>query len=64
MMQFLKPYFVIYPIELPLGKSGLAITTNDLLTRGLILTVAALISGFIPARLVSKQNTLDAILGR
>jgi len=60
----IQPYFNIHPINLPLGKSNLAITLNDLLSRGLILTVAAIISGFIPARMVAKQNTLDAILGR
>jgi ABC-type lipoprotein release transport system permease subunit len=62
--QFITPYFAIYPINLPLGKSSLAISLNDLLTRGIILTIASVISGFIPARMVARQNTLDAILGR
>lgn len=62
--QFLKPYFIINPISFPLGKSNLAVTEDDLLIRGIILTITSVISGLIPARIVAKQNTLDAILGR
>ena len=29
-----------------------------------VLLIATLIAGYIPARIVVKQNTLDAILGR
>ncbi len=61
---FLKPYLDIHPLILPIAEGRLAVTTNDILTRGIILTVASLISGFIPARLVTKQNTLDSILGK
>ena len=64
LLGYIVPYFAINPIELPLGKSSLAITTTDIFTRAVILTVTAFISGFIPAWLVVKQNTLDAILGR
>lgn len=61
---FLKPYLNIHPLVLPIAEGRLAVTVNDILTRGIILIITSLISGFIPARLVTKQNTLDSILGR
>jgi len=32
--------------------------------RALLLMIATLIAGYIPARIVVKKNTLDSILGR
>ncbi|MGH7203941.1 MAG: ABC transporter permease [Candidatus Levyibacteriota bacterium] len=58
------PYTVLHPIHFPVANGSLAITPTDLLIRGVILTLTALISGFIPAWLVTRQNTLDSILGR
>lgn len=64
LLGFIVPYSIINPIQYPVGEGSLAITTNDVLIRVIILTITAFISGFIPAWLVTKQNTLDAILGR
>lgn len=64
LLGFITPYFVIHPIQYPVGSGSLAITTNDVILRAIVLTITALISGFVPAWLVTKQNTLDAILGR
>jgi len=61
---FLKPYLDIHPLVLPIAEGRLAVTTGDILTRGIILIITSLISGFIPARLVTRQNTLDSILGK
>lgn len=58
------PYFLLHPINYPIAKGSLAITTTDLALRGAVLSLTALFSGFIPAWLVTKQNTLNAILGR
>lgn len=63
-MLYLKPYLNIHPISMPISDGSLAVTYVDLLIKGLILMTTALISGFIPAWLVTRQNTLDAILGR
>ena len=63
-MGFLKPWFAIHPLKFPVTEGQLAITTGGLIIRGLILMITAFISGYIPARMVTKQNTLDAILGR
>lgn len=64
LLGYVVPYFAIYPFELPLGKASLAISFSDILTKGTILAVTSFVSGYIPAWIVVKQNTLDAILGR
>lgn len=64
LLGFLTPYFILHPIHYPVGTGSLAITTSDIVTRAIILSITAFISGFVPAWLVTKQNTLDAILGR
>ncbi|MDD4027368.1 MAG: hypothetical protein PHO75_04250 [Candidatus Shapirobacteria bacterium] len=61
---FLAPWFDLHPLKFPVTEGKLAVTTSGLILRGLILTITALISGYIPAKMVTKQNTLDAILGR
>ncbi|MFA7301595.1 MAG: FtsX-like permease family protein [Candidatus Shapirobacteria bacterium] len=61
---FLVPWFDLHPLKFPVTEGRLAITTNGLVIRGLILTITAFISGYVPAWMVTKQNTLDAILGR
>lgn len=61
---FLVPWFDIHPLSFPVTEGKLAVTTTDLLVRGLILSITAFISGYVPAWIVTKQNTLDAILGR
>lgn len=64
LMGFLKPYLDIHPLVLPIAEGKLAVTNGDILSRGIILIITSLISGFIPARLVTRQNTLDSILGK
>ncbi len=58
------PYFALHPISYPIANGSLAITSSDLLFHGGLLLITSLLSGFIPAWLVTRQNTLDAILGR
>lgn len=64
LLGFLKPYLDIHPLVLPIAEGRLAVTGWDVFTRGIILIVTSLISGFIPARIVTRQNTLDSILGK
>lgn len=61
---FLKPWFSLHPIQFPVTEGELAVTVGGLLIRAIILTITAFISGFVPAWLVTRQHTLDAILGR
>jgi putative ABC transport system permease protein len=60
----LKPYFDLHPINFASINASLAIDLNNVIPNAIALIITALISGFIPAWLVAKQNTLDAILGR
>lgn len=61
---FLKPFIAANPINFPFSDGILVATFTGTLIRAIILFVATLIAGYIPARIVVKQNTLDAILGR
>lgn len=60
----LKPFFVAHPINFPFSDGILVATLSGTLTRTLVLMIATIIAGYIPARIVIKQNTLSAILGR
>lgn len=60
----LKPYIDLHPIVFASISASLAIGMGDVVPKGIALIITALISGFIPAWLVTRQNTLDAILGR
>ncbi len=61
---YLVPYFLANPIDFPLANGVLSSNYQLTFARTLILLVVSLIAGYIPARLIVKQNTLDAILGR
>ena len=61
---FLKPYFAEHPINFPFSDGILVATASGALIRSGILFIATVIAGYVPAKIVVKQNTLDAILGR
>ncbi len=60
----LKPYIDLHPFNFVSINASLAIGYSDVFSNGIALLITSFISGFIPAWLVTKQNTLDAILGR
>lgn len=60
----LVPYFTQNPIDFPYTDVTLSITPLKLFSQCLVLSVTILIAGFVPAWMVVKRNTLDAILGR
>ena len=61
---FLKPYIGAHPVNFPFSDGILVATVSGTMIRAIILLITTLIAGYIPARIVVKQNTLDAILGR
>lgn len=61
---FFEPYFSKNPINFPFADGILYAPLIDSLSRFGILVLSSIISGLIPARIVVKQKTLDAILGR
>lgn len=60
----IKPYFAANPIDFPFSDGILVATLPTSFLRAGILLITTIIAGYIPARIVIKQNTLSAILGR
>jgi ABC-type lipoprotein release transport system permease subunit len=58
------PYFAQNPINFPFADGILYAPFVDSASRMAILVFSSILSGFIPARIVVNQKTLDAILGR
>jgi ABC-type lipoprotein release transport system permease subunit len=61
---FLVPYIDAHPINFPFSDGILVAEVGQTVFRAFLLLIATIIAGYIPARIVTKQNTLDAILGR
>lgn len=61
---FLQGYFDKHPLALPMADGRLMLDTAYLNVRIAILLVSTLISAFVPAWFIIRQNTLNAILGR
>lgn len=60
----LKPFFERNPIDFPFSDGILVVTPDGAILRIAILMVVVLFAGFIPAWIIVRKNTLDAILGR
>ena len=60
----LKPYFDLHPINFPFADGMLLVPLDGTILRAAVLLGITLVAGFVPARMIVKQNTLDAILGR
>lgn len=60
----LVPYFNKYPFSLPLGDAHLVVNYANFIARGEVILIVALISGLIPAMLVTRMNMLDEIRGK
>ena len=61
---FLIGYFANNPIDFPFSDGILVAEPADTFVRFIILFVVTLAAGFVPAWMIVKQNTLNAILGR
>ncbi len=61
---FLVPYFAAHPIQFPFSDGILSADPYDTLVKCSILFITTLIAGFVPAWLIARENTLNAILGR
>jgi putative ABC transport system permease protein len=60
----LVPFVDAHPINFPFSNGILVAPWSGTLIRAGVLFVATLIAGYIPAKIIVRQNTLDAILGR
>lgn len=61
---FLVPFFAANPIDFPFSDGILVARVPATIVRGLILMAVTMVAGFLPARLIVRQNTLDSILQR
>ena len=61
---FLVPFVDAHPIKFPFSDGILVAELPKTILRAVLLLIATIIAGFIPARMVVRDNTLDAILGR
>jgi len=61
---FLRPWFDRHPIDFPFSDGILVATPGGAFFRVLILLAVTLVAGYVPAKLIVRRNTLDAILGR
>ena len=60
----MKPAFAAHPIDFPFSDGILVAEWGTTMIRVGILLVITIIAGYIPARMIVKKNTLNAILGR
>lgn len=61
---FLVPYFNANPIDFPFSDGILVAEYSETINRTITLFIATIVAGYLPARYIVSQNTLDAILGR
>ncbi|PIR89153.1 MAG: hypothetical protein COU07_02895 [Candidatus Harrisonbacteria bacterium CG10_big_fil_rev_8_21_14_0_10_40_38] len=61
---FLEPYISAHPINFPFSDGILVVPLGSTILRIAILLVVTLVAGFLPAKIITRQNTVDAILNR
>jgi len=64
LFKFLVPFFDRNPIDFPFSDGILAVTFESTMIRIAILILTTFLAGYFPAKLITKQNTLDTILDR
>ncbi len=60
----LKPYLDANPIDTPFATIVLVAEPASVATKFLLVMLISTLAGYLPARLIVKRNTLNAILGR
>lgn len=60
----LKPYIDAHPIDTPFAEIVLVAGKADVAFKFIMVVIVSLFAGYLPARLIVKKNTLNAILGR
>ena len=60
----LVPWFLAHPLDFPFSDGILVAPVLGTVIRLVILIIATVVAGYIPAWLIIKKNTLDSILGR
>lgn len=60
----LVPYFIAHPFQIPLADVVLELDQVDSIARAQIVMIVSVISGLIPAVIVTKAKMLNTILGK
>jgi putative ABC transport system permease protein len=60
----LIPYFDAHPIQFPFSDGILVADPIETMYKFFVLFIITLIAGYLPAKLITRENTLNAILGR
>lgn len=60
----LIPLFTAYPIDFPFSDGIMVAPYLDTFYKFVVLMFATILAGYLPAKSIVKQNTLNAILGR
>ena len=60
----LKPLFIAHPIDFPFSDGVLVAEWGTTMIRVAIMMCVTMVAGYIPAWMIVKKNTLNAILGR
>jgi putative ABC transport system permease protein len=58
------PYFNIHPFSLPICDATLRVNVADFIFRAEAVMIVALLSGLLPAYIVTRMKMLNAILGK
>ena len=63
-MNFLvQPYFIKYPLDIPLGLVSLTVEPATIRSSILSLLTAAILAGFVPVLIITRQNIIKTIWG-
>ena len=60
----LKPYLDAHPIDTPFASIVLVAEPSSVAFKLLLVMIVSTLAGYLPARIIVKRNTLNAILGR
>jgi len=60
---FLIPYFIQYPLPMPIGMVSLVLVRQDMIFGIVSMILVSMVSGFIPSWMVTRQNIIKAIWG-
>jgi putative ABC transport system permease protein len=59
-----QPLVAAHPINFPFSDGIIVAPLGESLFKVLLLIVATILAGYIPARMIVRKNTLDSVLGR
>jgi putative ABC transport system permease protein len=60
----IKPLIAAHPIDTPFAKIVLSAEPVTIAIKFMLVFIISILAGYLPARLIVKTNTLNAILGR